>query len=186
MALLEDKKIILGSSSPRRHELLSKIGIKFEVITPNCDETLDSTLDLEDAIIDVSKRKAMSIKDGDIVITADTLVVFDDKVLGKPINRENAFDILKMLSGQTHYVLTAVTIKNGEEYKSFCTKTRIKFYKLSNDEINAYLDTDEAYDKAGAYGIQGLGGLFVEEICGDYYSVVGLPISKIYRLIGDL
>ena len=186
LALLENRKIILGSNSPRRRELLAMLGVSFDVVSPTCDEKLNENLSIFDAIIDVSKRKALSIISDDIVITADTLVVLDDKILGKPFDRDDAFNMLSILSDNTHKVLTAVTIKNRLEIQSFLVETDVTFYKLDNQDINSYLDTSEPYDKAGSYGIQGLGGLFVKQIKGDYYSVVGLPISRLYNKLKNI
>lgn len=181
LVLQENNKIILGSNSPRRRELLSKITTNFEVISPNCDETLDDNMSITDAIIDVSRRKAFSIKSDEIVITADTLVVLNDKILGKPKDITDAFDTLKLLSDNTHQVFTAVTIKKADYIDSFITKSDVTFNHLSDEEIMNYINTGEPFDKAGSYGIQGVGGLFIKSICGDYYSIVGLPISTLYN-----
>ncbi|MFI3228246.1 MAG: Maf family protein [Clostridia bacterium] len=186
MALLENKKVILGSKSPRRRELLGMLGIAFEIISPECDETIDENLSINDAIIDVSQRKALCIHDGDVVITADTVVVLDDEILGKPTDEKHAFEMLSKLSGNTHEVLTAVSIKTVDDITSFCVKTRVVFNVITDEEISAYIQTGEPMDKAGAYGIQGLGGLFVSEIHGDYYSVVGLPIAEIYARLKNI
>lgn len=186
LALLENKKIILGSNSPRRRELLAKIIDNFDVIAPNCDETLNINLSLTDAIIDVSRRKAFSINTDKIVITADTLVVFNDKILGKPIDKNDAFNTLKLLSGKTHQVYTAVTIKKLDFIDSFIVKSDVTFNQLSDIEILNYIDTGEPFDKAGSYGIQGFGGLFVSSINGDYFSIVGLPISTLYQKLKNL
>ena len=186
MALLENKHIVLGSASPRRRELLSMILTNFEVIAPVCDETLDPNLEITKAIEDISLRKALSINSGDIIITADTLVVLNDKILGKPNNRQDAFNMLSMLSGNTHKVITAVTIKTTEKTVTFSNETKITFSTLETCDIEDYLNTDEPYDKAGSYGIQGLAGVFVSKIEGDYFNVVGLPINKLKQHLKNL
>lgn len=186
---LENRRVILGSSSIRRKELLSMILPKFDIICPDCDETLDKNLSLENAIIDVSKRKASSIITSDpldIIITADTLVALGTEVLSKPKDEQDAFNMLSKLSANTHEVLTAVSIKTNNKITSFCITTKVIFNEISSDEILNYIKTKEPLDKAGSYGIQGLGGVFVHEIHGDYYSVVGLPISTLYTHLKNI
>lgn len=181
-----ENKIVLGSSSPRRKELLSMICNNFEVISPNCDETLDMSLGIENAIIDVSKRKALSIKSDKIVITADTLVVLDDNILSKPKDFDDAFNTLSKLSNNTHKVITAVTIKTPKTIESFNSITEVSFFDITTQEIINYINTNEPFDKAGSYGIQGLGSLFVKSISGDFYGVIGLPISTLNKKIQNI
>lgn len=186
MALLENKKVILGSSSPRRKELLSRLGIDFDIEIPTCSEELDDKLSIENALIDVAFRKAKSIKKDGVIITADTIVVLENEILTKPKDENHAFEILSKLSGKTHEVLTAVCVKNDKKIQTFCVTTKVFFYELSSCEILEYIKTKEPLDKAGAYGIQGLGGLFVKEIQGDFYSVIGLPIGKLYKYLKEI
>lgn len=188
MALLENKNVILGSSSPRRKELLSMIIDEFEIISPDCDENINNDLDIKKAIEEIAQKKAEAIKTDKkdaIIITADTVVVLNEKILGKPLNRDDAFNMLKMLSGNIHKVITGVCIK-AEQLINFSVVTEVEFSKLSDFEISEYLDTDEPYDKAGSYAVQGLGGVFVSKISGDYFNIVGLPINKLKYYLNKL
>lgn len=189
MALLENKRIILGSSSPRRKELLAMITPHFEIISPNCNEDIDKTLPIDKAIEQISLRKANSIdisSHDDVIITADTLVVLNDHILGKPNNRKDGFNMLKLLSNNTHQVITGVTIKTAQQIQTFSVSSSVTFSDLSDQDINDYLDTDEPYDKAGAYAIQGLGGIFVCKINGDYFNIIGLPVNRLKYYLNKL
>lgn len=172
--------IILASQSPRRRELMGLITKAFEVKVSEVDESLPEGISPRDAVMYLSKIKAEPFKnEQQIVIGADTVVAIDDKILGKPKDKQNAFDMLKMLSGKTHSVFTGVTITKGESTNTFAVETRVTFFELSDQEILDYIATKEPMDKAGAYGIQGYGSLLVKEIQGDYFNVVGLPVSKL-------
>lgn len=174
--------IILASQSPRRQELLKLITSDFEIKVSNVDETLPDKITPKEAVMYLSKIKAEPFADGDdIVIGADTVVALDGKILGKPKNEENAKEMLKFLSGRTHSVFTGVTLASGKKTKTFAVETKVKFFELTNEEIDAYIKTKEPFDKAGAYGIQGYGSLLVEKIDGDYFNVVGLPVSTLAR-----
>ena len=174
--------IILASKSPRRKELLGMCEFEFEIKTTEADETLPEGISPADAVCMLSKIKAEALGDSEnIVIGADTVVAIDNEILGKPENREDAFLMLKKLSGRTHSVYTGVTILKGKKTKTFCEETKVEFYDLSDDEIKKYVETGDCDDKAGSYGIQGLGGLLVRGICGDYNNVVGLPVAKLSR-----
>lgn len=174
--------IILASQSPRRQELLKLITSDFEIKVSNVDETLPDKITPKEAVMYLSKIKAEPFADGDdIVIGADTVVALDGKILGKPKNKENAREMLKFLSGRTHSVFTGVTLASGKKTKTFAVETKVKFFELTNEEIDAYIKTKEPFDKAGAYGIQGFGSLLVEKIDGDYFNVVGLPVSTLAR-----
>ena len=136
----------------------------------------------------LAKIKALDIaKDykNDLVIGADTSVILGDKVLGKPKDRQNAYEMLKLLSGNTHLVVTGCAIVKGDKCVSFSVISEVEFYKLSDEEINAYLDTNEPYDKAGSYGIQAKGALLVKEIRGDYFNIVGLPIGELNQKLKE-
>lgn len=174
--------IILASQSPRRQELLKLITSDFEIKVSNVDETLPNKITPKEAVMYLSKIKAEPFADGnDIVIGADTVVALDGKILGKPKNEENAKEMLRFLSGRTHSVFTGVTLASGKKTKTFAVETKVKFFELTNEEIDAYIKTKEPFDKAGAYGIQGYGSLLVEKINGDYFNVVGLPVSTLAR-----
>lgn len=181
-------KLILASHSPRRKELLQKLQIPFDSISSNVDEQLADNLSPEDAVIELATRKASIIAEQykeAIVIGADTIVVHNGTILGKPKDRTMAKETLESLSGNEHSVFTGVTVIYQGKHQSFYEKTDVTFWELTSKEIEQYLDSDEPYDKAGAYGIQGLGSLFVKMINGDYYNVVGLPISRLNRFLKE-
>jgi septum formation protein len=176
--------IILASKSPRRQELLKLITPDFCIKSAEVDETLPEVLAPDRAVEYLSRVKALPFKNNiDTVIGADTVVSLDGKILGKPKDEAHAFEMLSALSGRTHSVFTGVTLITPERETTFSVCTRVKFYELKKEEILSYIKTGEPMDKAGAYGIQGYGSLLVESIEGDYFNVVGLPISKLNRLI---
>ena len=179
--------IILASQSPRRKELLSMCGFEFEIRPADVDETLPENISPKEAVCYLSKIKAEALKDEEnIVIGADTVVALNGEILGKPRDDNDAFNMLKMLSGKTHSVYTGVTLASKKKTITFYEETKVTFYPISDDEIKDYIKTGEPKDKAGAYGIQGLGGLLVEKIEGDYNNVVGLPVAKLSRKIKEL
>lgn len=179
--------LILASKSPRRQELLRLITDDFTVKTADVKECLPQGIAPHEAVLYLSKIKAEPLaNDGDIVIGADTVVAVDGRILGKPVDRENAKEMLHLLSGREHSVFTGVTVFNGREPKSFYVQTKVKFFELTKDEIDWYVSTGECDDKAGAYGIQGKGSMLVEKIDGDYFNVVGLPVSKLYRELNNV
>jgi len=172
--------LILASGSPRRSELLTSIGVKYRVVVPNIEEILNTSLSIPDQVMDLAVQKADAINvDNELILAADTIVVIEDVVLGKPRDNADAVRMLKMLSGKTHSVLTGVCLKNGSTYDVFYDENIITFKKLSEKEITEYVETGEPLDKAGSYGIQGLGGNFVESFTGDYNNIVGLPLIKL-------
>lgn len=176
--------LILASGSPRRKELLSKLQIPFKSITSKVDEHFQENLSPENVVVELAHRKAREVfKDYQdaVVIGSDTVVVHKGRILGKPHNRDDARAMLQQLSGQTHSVFTGVAVLFQKQIKTFFEKTDVTFWELSSFEIEEYLNTGEPFDKAGSYGIQGFGSLFVKSIHGDYYSVVGLPISRLKR-----
>lgn len=176
--------IILASKSPRRKELLSFITTDFAVKSADVDETLPQGISPDKAVEYLSKIKAEPFKnENDIVIGADTVVALDGKILGKPRNYADAFATLKMLSGREHSVFTGVSVIKGEKIETFIVQTKVKMFELTDEEIEEYIATDEPFDKAGSYGIQGKGSLLVEKIDGDYFNVVGLPISRLNRVL---
>lgn len=183
---MQNLKIILASASPRRRQILTLAGINHEVMVSNADETIEGAPDYQ--VRELALRKGLAVlntlKPTDaIIISADTLVYINDKVLGKPKDKTHAFSMLKNLQGNPHKVYTGVAlinVKTGEQ-KSFVDATTVYFHPLTDDDINAYIKTGEPFDKAGAYGIQERGAVLVDRIEGDYYTVVGLPISKVCK-----
>lgn len=176
--------IILASKSPRRKELLSLITENFVIRTADVDESLPKDISPDKAVEYLSKIKAEPFNNGmDTIIGADTVVAIDGVILGKPKNRDDAFNMMKMLSGKYHSVFTGVTVIKPDSTVTFSVETRVKFFNLSQEEINCYINTDEPYDKAGGYGIQGKGSLLVEKIDGDYFNVVGLPVSTLNKYL---
>jgi septum formation protein len=178
-------KLVLASKSPRRSEILKNAGIDFTVRVADADETIPDGTKPCDAVVFLAARKAMAVEraDDEVVLGADTVVVLDDRILGKPKDREDAFNMIRMLSGRVHSVFTGVCAIGDGISLTFAEETKVEFYPLSDDEINEYIDTDEPYDKAGAYGIQGLASKFISGIQGDYFNVVGLPVSSVYKKI---
>ena len=187
-------RIILASKSPRRREILGTIGLDFEIITSEADESSDEQ-NPEKRVEILAERKGRAVEellisrgetlDGTLIIASDTLVHMDGSVLGKPSGRDSAREMLSSLSGREHYVSSGVYLSyEGVGIASHST-TMVRFADMSDAEIEKYLDTDEPYDKAGAYGIQGIASLFIEGIEGDYFNVVGLPIRHLYRMADD-
>lgn len=177
--------LILASKSPRRKELLELITTDFVIKSADVDESLPNGIAPDEAVKYLSRIKAepLATNDDDIVIGADTVVALDGKILGKPKDTDDARDMLRYLSGKSHTVYTGVTvIKNGKCH-TFCEGTKVTFLDLTDEEIDRYIATNEPMDKAGAYGIQGYGALLVKSIEGDYFNVVGLPVSKLNRLL---
>jgi len=174
---------VLASGSPRRHELLKLIVDTFEVKTFDVDETTDIKDPIE-MVEFLALKKAgethQHVDDNSVVIGADTIVVYGDQILGKPIDADEAFDILSLLSDRSHYVYTGFCILHGDTKIIGHEKTTVTFSKMSDNEILDYIKTGESMDKAGAYGIQGYGSKFIEKIDGCYYCVMGFPINRIY------
>ena len=183
------ENVILASGSPRRRELLKMIFDDFSVLAADIEEIVPENIKNEDAPEYLAKLKAMNIARenmSSLVIGSDTAVLLDDKILGKPKTRQEAREMLLALSGNTHRVITGCALVIGDIVKSFSVTTEVKFLKLSESEIEEYINSDEPYDKAGGYGIQQKGGLFVEKINGDYFNVVGLPVSMLNRKIEEI
>ena len=181
-------KIILASNSPRRRELLGQMGIKdFKVSAPNVDESVEEGLSPVQVVEELSLRKARAAAKragpGDLIIAADTVVALDGAVLGKPRDEAGAFAMLSSLSGREHHVYTGVTVLRGERAVTEHEETAVTFRPLEEGEIWGYIATGEPMDKAGAYGIQGLGALLVSGIRGDSCNVVGLPVFRLGRIL---
>ena len=179
--------IILASQSPRRKELMGQIGLKFKVISPNVDEHMEGNPSPAQLVEELSLRKAQAVRAGadedDLIIAADTVVVLDGAVLGKPEDEREAFAMLSALSGNRHYVYTGVTVLRDGRAVTQHEVTTVTFRELEPDEISSYIATGEPMDKAGAYGIQGLGALLVSGIEGDYFNVMGLPVYRLGRIL---
>ena len=183
-------KLILGSKSPRRKELISKINLPFEVRTKEMEEIYPDSIPSEEVASYLANLKAGPLKEtilGDeILLTSDTIVVINDEILGKPKNKEEAFSMLTKLSNCTHKVITGVNLFSLEKEVNFSTTTEVTFVELSKDEINYYIDNYSPFDKAGSYGIQDWIGLIgVKKIEGCYYNVMGLPVNEIYKRLAS-
>ena len=181
--------IFLASKSPRRRKLLKQLNLNFKSFSVEMDERVKASENPSNAVLRLSKEKLAlakaKVKNG-IIITADTIVVLDSLILGKPKNKKDAFRILKMLSGRTHTVYTGYSIFNSANRKTISEyeKTRVSFRNLNDDEILEYIDGGSPMDKAGAYGIQDdFGAVFIKKINGCYYNVVGLPLAKLYHAL---
>lgn len=177
--------IILASKSPRRQELLARLGLDFTVMTEDIDETMDPAVPLEQEILRVSEAKARAVHAGpeDLIISADTVVCVDGRRLGKPADEADAKAMLRLLSGRAHTVVSGLCVLRGERCKTAAVHTAIHFRPLSEREIDAYVASGEPMDKAGAYGIQGLAAIFVDKLDGDYYNVMGLPLCKLAEML---
>ena len=184
-------KIILASSSPRRKELLALADLDFEVKVQPVDETMDAALSIADAILSIAHKKAKAVlpfvENDDIVIAADTVVVFQSQIIGKPVNEADAIQILTQLQDAMHTVITAVSMVLGQKEISFVDKTEVYFNALSTQQIEYYVSTYKPYDKAGAYAIQEwIGAVAVNRINGDYFNVMGLPINRVLQAINTI
>jgi septum formation protein len=182
-------KLILASASPRRAEILRNAGFAFDIQPAHTDESLQKNERAEDYVRRLAESKAQAVAkvltEAAFIIGADTTVLVDRQILGKPIDAADARRMLKLLSGKTHEVLTGLTVvraPNADSAKDV-ESTRVTFLPLSNDDIEKYIATREPFDKAGAYGIQGIGGRFISGIEGDYFNVMGLPVSKLWQIL---
>lgn len=182
---LKKYQVILASNSPRRKELLSGLGIDFEVrVIPNIDESYPKELELKKVPCYIAKKKADAyhVKDNELIITADTVVILHNSILEKPADRDDAIQMLQKLSSQTHEVITGVVISTSEKQIAFSVQSTVDFAELTDEEITYYVDTFQPFDKAGAYGIQEwIGYIGVKGINGSFYNVMGLPILRLYQ-----
>ena len=183
---LSNYRIILASRSPRRQKLLKEMGVKFDILVKEYEESYPDGLTGEQIARFIAHEKAITFKDtlaeSEIVITADTIVWCNNKVLGKPVDREDAIGILKEISANTHDVITAVTLLSSNKEVTFSESTKVTFEPLSEEEICYYVDKYKPYDKAGAYGIQEwIGIIACSNIQGSYFNVVGLPVHRLYK-----
>jgi septum formation protein len=181
---------ILASQSPRRKQLLAWADLSFEVIVSEADETYPEEMGVEEVPVHIAKRKALAVQEkiakeliahqGKWIIAADTIVVLDNEIIGKPVDREDAIKILTKLSGKKHRVITGVCLIKDQESQSFSETTMVHFHTLTLEQITYYIDQYQPYDKAGAYGIQDwIGVVGIQGIEGDFYNVMGLPVSKL-------
>lgn len=183
--MITQPHLILASASPRRTELLQQIGIPHEVVPANVVEEAPYPMSPREYVRHLSQKKARAITADGVILAADTVVAIDDMILEKPADISEARAMLARLSGRAHEVVTGVTICFGEKEETFDVTTQVRFGALPNEWIEGYIATTEPYDKAGGYGIQAMGGLFVEAIEGDYYNVVGLPIHEITKRLAS-
>lgn len=181
--------MILASKSPRRIELMTLAGFDFTAVPATGEENIPDGTSPSDAVLLLSRQKAEEIAEKypcDTVIGADTVVALGNDIMGKPKTEQDAFDMLKKLSGRTHTVLTGVCVISPDKHIHFYEKTEVEFYPLGDDEIRRYIASGEPMDKAGAYGIQEKGAMFVKRINGDFYNVVGLPVARLARELKSL
>ncbi len=181
-------KLILASNSPRRAQILRQGGFAFEKRVAETDETLEAGISPAEAVESLARQKGQAVErtEDEAVLAADTVVALDGRILGKPKSKDDAVEMLKLLSGRTHSVYTGVYIAKGDQEFVFSEETAVTFFALTDAEICAYVESGEPMDKAGAYGIQGRGALFVEKICGDYLNVVGLPLAKTAKILKEI
>ena len=181
-------QLILASQSPRRKELLGLFGIPFTVRVADIDETMDPSLPADRAVAQISRKKAYAVarQADDVLIAADTIVVVEGRILGKPRSQQDAVQMLRQLSGRDHQVMTGVTVLCGDKEAVFTEVTDLHFKDLSDKEILRYVQTGEPMDKAGAYGIQGGAALFCQRMAGDYYNVMGLPVCRLGQVLREL
>jgi len=184
-------KIILASQSPRRKQLLEWAEIPFEIIIKETDEYFPPGLKPQEIAVFIAKNKALAVhqlvNDGRIILAADTIVVVNDHILGKPVHREDAVSMLLALSGTMHKVITGVIIKTGDKEIIFADTTEVEFHDLTIGQIEAYVDKYTPYDKAGAYAIQEwIGVVGIKSIKGDFYNVMGLPVSRVVKALNEL
>ena len=180
--------LILASASPRRKELLGLFHIPFEIRVADIDETMDPEKAPFDEVARVSglKAAALNAAPDDVVVAADTIVVCEGKVLGKPRDEADAVAMLRLLSGRDHQVMTGVTVRCGQNSRTFTEVTDIHFRELTEKEIHAYVASGEPMDKAGSYGIQGGAALFCTRMVGDYYNVMGLPVCRLGQVLREM
>ncbi len=186
------KKLILASKSPRRHEILNLAGLDHEIKVSDADENLSFGIGAAEAAKEISMRKAIAVKDelgenlsDTVILAADTVVEVDGEIYGKPRDKEDARKMLLQLSGSVHFVHTGFTVIDKDKIFSETVTTEVTMRELSEDEIKGYIESGDPMDKAGAYGIQGMGGAFVSSLKGDYFNVVGLPLCRVCSVLKE-
>jgi len=185
---LKSYRIILGSQSPRRQSLLKELGLRYDVLVLDVEEIFPGDLAAEKVPLYLAELKSEAykekLKENEIIITADTTVILDSKVINKPVDRDDALNMLRQLSGQKHTVVTGVVVLSKSKKTDFSEKTDVYFKPLTEEEINYYVNHYSPFDKAGSYGIQEwLGYIGIEKIDGCYYNVMGLPLSRLYKVL---
>ena len=186
---LKKYHIILASKSPRRQELLRGMGVDFEILTKETDESFPPEMPLDEVPKYLSQQKSLAFNDDELptdylLITSDTVVICEGEILGKPKDREDAARMLQLLSGKTHHVVTGVTVRSAEKTESFAVRSNVTFAQLDDEEINYYIEHCKPYDKAGAYGIQEwIGYVGISGLEGSFYNVMGLPTRKLYQCL---
>ncbi|WP_342568003.1 Maf family protein [Psychrobacillus sp. FSL K6-4046] len=186
MKITTNNRIILASESPRRKELFGRLGIPFEIQASGVSEEVEQELSPEEFTLAIATKKSDEVVQGNedaIVIAADTTVYLGEKLLSKPVDSNQAKEFLQALSGQEHRVITGVSIQGAGISIGFTETTAVQFYELTEEQIDAYVASGDSLDKAGAYGIQTMGGMFVEKINGDYNNVVGLPLGRLFQTL---
>ncbi len=180
-------KVLLASKSPRRRELLKMLDVEFEIVEADVEESFPSSLAAEEVPIFLAKKKATALEEiphGAVLLTSDTIVVLDEEIIGKPVDRADAFRMLTALSGRSHRVITGVCLKSSNREIAFADITEVHFRELSESEINYYLEHYKPYDKAGSYGIQEwIGAVAIDRINGCFYNVMGLPVRRVYEAL---
>ena len=174
--------LILASSSPRRKDFITKLGLNFQIVKPDADETVlvsESAIDYVKRMANEKANIVAALHSNDIVLAADTIVVCDNRILGKPVNREDAKNILRLLSGRTHEVMAAVCIIKGDQESAIFEVTKVTFAPLTEELIDTYVASGECDDKSGAYAVQGIGAMLIQKVEGSVSSVVGLPICQV-------
>lgn len=184
-------RIVLASQSPRRKQLLEWAEVSFDVIVKETDESFSAAMAILDVPVHIARNKALAVQQelahDRIILAADTIVVLDGKIIGKPVDRENAIEILTGLSGSRHEVITGVVLRKGDFEIAFADRTEVYFHPLTRQEIEFYIDKYKPYDKAGAYAIQEwIGVVGIKTINGDFYNVMGLPVSRVVRELRKL
>lgn len=188
---LKKYNIVLASKSPRRQELLKGIGVDFTILTKEVDESFPAKLPLIDVAPFLSLKKAKAFEDAELpdnymVITADTVVIVENEILGKPKDRDDAVRMMNLLSGKVHKVVTGVTVHTKEKTKTFSVISKVTFETLDNQEVDYYIDNFRPYDKAGAYGVQEwIGYIGVSNVEGSYFNVMGLPTQRLYKVLKE-
>ncbi len=180
------KKIILASQSPRRKQLLEWAEVPFEIVVRDTDERFPPGISPAEVAVYIARNKALAVQEGraaeEVIVAADTIVVLGDAIIGKPVHREEAVSILFALSGEVHQVITGVVIRKGDQESAFADTTAVEFYDLTLEQIEFYVDKYKPYDKAGAYAIQEwIGVVGIRSVRGDFYNVMGLPVSRVVR-----
>ena len=191
MISLSPYRIILGSGSPRRKELIEHLKLPYTIRVSDVDEIIPEGMDPHDVPVYLSELKsnhlALSMADDELIITADTIVILDHEILGKPLDRADAHRMIKLMSGRTHKVVTGITVRTSSQKISVSDQSEVTFLELTDEEIYWYIDNFSPMDKAGAYGIQDwIGSCKISNISGSYYNIMGLPMHKLYELLGSI